>query len=79
LAGRNTRGSFNRGSVSGRSQVWLPRVKTYDGIVDRDVCFNWDGSDCNWKVAINVRNCGPFTMFKLFPVPACALRYCGTD
>ncbi len=55
----------------------LPAVN--EGIVDRDVCFNWDGSDCNWKVAINVRNCGPFTMFKLFPVPACALRYCGTD
>lgn len=50
-----------------------------EGIVARDVCFNWDGSQCNWKVPISVRNCGAFVMFKLFPVPACALRYCGTD
>ena len=55
----------------------LPAV--VDGIVDRDACFHWDGDECHWKVPINVRNCGPFTMFKLFPVPACALRYCGTD
>ncbi|MBL9100339.1 MAG: DUF4215 domain-containing protein [Myxococcales bacterium] len=50
-----------------------------EGIVTRDVCFNWDGNQCNWKVPISVRNCGPFTMFKLVPVPACALRYCATD
>jgi cysteine-rich repeat protein len=50
-----------------------------DGIVDRQVCFNWDGNMCNWKISIQVRDCGPFTMFRLFPVPACALRYCSTD
>ena len=50
-----------------------------DGIVARDVCFHWDGDTCNWKVPISVRNCGPFVMFKLKPVPSCALRYCGSD
>ncbi len=49
-----------------------------EGIVARDVCFHWDGNDCNWKVPISVRNCGPFVMFKLKPVPSCALRYCGS-
>ena len=50
-----------------------------DGIVARDVCFHWDDNTCNWKVPISVRNCGPFVMFKLKPVPSCALRYCATD
>jgi cysteine-rich repeat protein len=50
-----------------------------DGIVERDVCFHWDDNTCNWKVPISVRNCGPFVMFKLKPVPTCALRYCGAD
>jgi cysteine-rich repeat protein len=49
-----------------------------DGIVARDVCFHWDGNTCNWKVPISVRNCGAFVMFKLKPVPSCALRYCGS-
>ena len=50
-----------------------------DGIVARDVCFHWEGDTCNWKVPISVRNCGPFVMFKLMPVPSCALRYCGVE
>lgn len=50
-----------------------------DGIVSRDVCFHFEGETCNWKVPISVRNCGPFVMFKLMPVPTCALRYCGSD
>ncbi|MBK7826810.1 DUF4215 domain-containing protein [Nannocystis sp.] len=50
-----------------------------DGIVARDVCFHWEGNTCNWKVPISVRNCGPFVMFKLMPVPTCALRYCGSE
>ena len=50
-----------------------------DGIVARDVCFHWEGDTCNWKVPISVRNCGPFVMFKLTPVPSCALRYCGAE
>ncbi len=49
-----------------------------DGIVARDVCFHWDGDTCHWKVPISVRNCGPFVMFKLKPVPSCALRYCSS-
>jgi len=49
-----------------------------DGIVERDVCFHWDGDTCHWKLPISVRNCGPFVMFKLRPVPSCALRYCGS-
>jgi cysteine-rich repeat protein len=50
-----------------------------DGIVARDVCFHFEGETCHWKVPISVRNCGPFVMFKLMPVPTCALRYCGSD
>jgi cysteine-rich repeat protein len=50
-----------------------------EGIVARDVCFHWEGDTCHWKVPISVRNCGPFVMFKLAPVPTCALRYCSAD
>lgn len=50
-----------------------------DAIVARDVCFHFGTDDCHWKVPISVRNCGPFVMFKLAPVPTCALRYCGRD
>jgi cysteine-rich repeat protein len=49
-----------------------------EGIVARDVCFHWDGDTCHWKVPISVRNCGAFVMFKLMPVPTCALRYCSS-
>jgi cysteine-rich repeat protein len=50
-----------------------------DGVVARQVCFHWEGEPCHFKVSIAVRNCGPFVMYRLPPVPTCALRYCGSD
>lgn len=50
-----------------------------DGIVDREVCFHWEGEDCHFKVPIKVRNCGAFLVYRLQPVPTCALRYCGAN
>ncbi len=49
-----------------------------DGVVSREVCFHWEDQPCHWTVPIQVRNCGPFVMFELQPVPTCALRYCGS-
>jgi len=50
-----------------------------DGIVDREVCFHWEGLTCRFKVPIKVRNCGDFLVYRLPTAPTCALRYCGTD
>ena len=50
-----------------------------DGVVAREVCFHWEGETCHFKVAIAVRNCGSFLMYRFPPVPSCALRYCGSD
>lgn len=50
-----------------------------DGVVARQVCFAWEGEPCHFKVPIAVRNCGPFVMYRLPPVPTCALRYCGSN
>ena len=48
-----------------------------EGAVDRRVCFNWAGNQCNWESAIQVRNCGDYYVFNLPPAPVCSLRYCG--
>jgi hypothetical protein len=50
-----------------------------DGIVAREVCFNWEGDTCQFKVDIGVKHCGPFLIYNVPPVPTCALRYCGKD
>jgi hypothetical protein len=61
------------------AQGWLagayPAVG--DGIVDRQVCFSFNGNACSWTSQIQVRNCGAFYVFNLPPAPACSLRYCG--
>ncbi|KAL9961956.1 hypothetical protein ACROYT_G031001 [Oculina patagonica] len=50
-----------------------------DGVVSRNVCFNWNGNCCNWVVGIKVRNCGLFYVYELVKTPACHLRYCVTN
>ncbi|XP_078382279.1 pancreatic secretory granule membrane major glycoprotein GP2-like [Oculina patagonica] len=50
-----------------------------DGVVSRNVCFNWNGNCCNWVVGIKVRNCGSFYVYELVKTPACHLRYCVTN
>ncbi|KAK3753042.1 hypothetical protein QZH41_008768, partial [Actinostola sp. cb2023] len=47
------------------------------GIVGRTVCFHWSGNQCRWRQNIQVRNCGPFYVYRLYKPPACWLRYCG--
>jgi len=49
-----------------------------EGIVSRQVCYHWGGC-CNWSNTIQVRNCGPYYVYKLYQPPAGCLRYCGTD
>ena len=50
-----------------------------DGIVDRQVCFNWSGNQCNWNANIQVVACPGFYLYNLVNTPACQLRYCGQD
>ena len=42
------------------------------------VCFHWGNDTCNWSSNVEVTNCGDYFVYKLPPVPACELRYCGT-
>ncbi len=48
-----------------------------DGIVDRQVCFNWNANQCNWNSNIQVVNCGSFYLYNLDQPGPCDLRYCG--
>ena len=48
-----------------------------DGVVKRNVCFNWSGKTCQWSIEISVRNCGAFYVYWLKKTPNCYLRYCG--
>jgi predicted nucleic acid-binding Zn-ribbon protein len=49
-----------------------------DGIVARQVCYNWNGS-CSWPNNIKVVNCGDFFLYELVKPIACHVRYCGTN
>ena len=48
-----------------------------EGVVTREVCYNWNDNCCNWKNNIQVRNCGDFYVYDLIPPPDCNFRYCG--
>ena len=50
-----------------------------DGEVSRTVCFTRGGNTCKNSVAITMKNCGSYFIYKLVPPPACSYRYCGTD
>lgn len=50
-----------------------------EGSVTRQVCFHWTPGTCAYDVNIEVRNCGPFYVYKLQKTPSCSMRYCGTD
>jgi cysteine-rich repeat protein len=50
-----------------------------DGVVDRQVCFNWSNNQCNWNSAVKVVNCANFYLYEFPEAPACALRYCEED
>lgn len=62
-----------------RAPGWLngkhPTVD--EGIVNRQVCYNWNGDCCNWQNNIKVRNCGDYFVYQLQKPPTCPLRYCG--
>lgn len=62
-----------------RAPGWLngqhPTVE--EGVVTREVCYNWNSNCCNWKNNIKIRNCGDFYVYQLQKPPTCSLRYCG--
>ena len=39
-------------------------------------CNHYAGLCCNMQVAVAVRNCGPFLLYRLTALGACPLRYC---
>lgn len=55
----------------------LPTVD--EGVVLRKVCFHGFGICCHRDVEINVRNCGPFYVYRLKKLPFCNSRYCGSN
>ena len=50
-----------------------------DDEVSSEVCFTRREDCCRKSININVKNCGSYFIYKLREVPACNLRYCGTD
>nr|XP_058971268.1 uromodulin-like [Pocillopora verrucosa] len=50
-----------------------------DGEVSSKVCFTRGGDCCKKSRDIKVKDCGSYFIYKLQKVPACDLRYCGTD
>lgn len=48
-----------------------------DGIVSRQVCFDFFGDPCSWSTDVNVLNCGSFYLYELPEAPEECLRYCG--
>ncbi|CAH3157496.1 unnamed protein product [Pocillopora meandrina] len=61
---------------------WLNGVHptVSEGIVTRQVCFNWSGGCCVWSINIQVRNCNGYFVYYISgtpPVHPCHLRYYG--
>jgi cysteine-rich repeat protein len=49
------------------------------GIVARQVCFNWGGNQCQWNANIQVVACPGYYLYNLPNAPVCSLRYCGEN
>ena len=49
------------------------------GEVSSEVCFTRGGDCCKNSNNIKVKDCGSYFIYKLQKLPACHLRYCGTD
>jgi len=63
--------------LTGWMQGSLPTVD--EGAVLRKVCFNGFGMCCYRHIEINVRNCGPFYVYRLTKLTFCSSRYCGSN
>ena len=50
-----------------------------NGEVQREVCFSDRSAGCENVIAISVKNCRSYFIYKLHQPPKCELRYCGTD
>lgn len=48
-----------------------------EGLVTRNVCYNWHSNCCNLNNTIRVRNCGAYFVYELSYTPTCPARYCG--
>ncbi|RDD39908.1 Neurogenic locus notch-like protein 1 [Trichoplax sp. H2] len=65
------------------STGWLngthPRVR--DGVVNKTVCFNYNGNCCYMSNTIMVKNCISYFVYYLTPTMTCSpeTRYCTTD
>ena len=64
-------GTFATGWLNGKHPT------KEEGVVTREVCYNWKDNCCTWKNNIQVRNCGDFYVYDLIPSPGCNFRYCG--
>ena len=79
-----------RGGPSSGNQICGTNVVPYissgdnptieDGIVNRDVCWEWGSHNCEWKSTVKVAACrdaqGDYLVYELQPAPGCAAAYC---
>jgi len=45
-------------------------------LVDRTVCFEWDGNPCMWETEVKIRHCKNYFLYYLMDAPICSARYC---
>ena len=47
-----------------------------DGIVERELCYHFNGDECVFQYEILIRNCGTFYVYKPPSITRCSLRVC---
>ena len=65
--------------ISAEEAFQLRQAIFPDGVVSRQVCFNWSGNQCAWNAQVDIVACPDFYLYHLPNAPVCNLRYCGTD
>ena len=65
-------------SCGGEAPGWIrgahPAVA--DGVVQRQLCFHFNGNKCHYMYNITIRNCGTFYVYKPSNITECFLRVC---
>ena len=58
---------------------WIRGIhpKVAEGVVTREVCYNFFGDCCYLNDSISVKNCGGYFVYQLKMPSVCFARYCG--
>ena len=48
-------------------------------VVDRKICFEWNGNSCMWETQVQIRHCNSYYLYYLMDTPICLARYCSVS